>query len=419
MTSMLTIFAISVAVQTTPCPDPVRLTRGLNGPLATVRYLADDALEGRLAGSAGERCAGDFIAARFKALGLKPGGAQGTFFQELPLASQLNPHAQGGTGRNLIALLPGSDPRLRAEWVVIGAHYDHLGRGGPSSAAPDQQGQIHNGADDNASGVAAMLEAARTLVRTRPARSVAFLAFTGEESGLLGSAFFAAHPAIPLNQIKAMLNLDMVGRLRSGPLIVYGTGTAAQWDAILNSATAAEKVEFKGQPDGYGPSDHTSFYMNDIPVLHFFTNTHGDYHKPGDDWEKIDTAGLTKVARLVARIAGTVAGSNQTMTLVRGAGKPPATGVVTRGSSYLGTVPDFTPVERGVLLSGVTPGSPGDKAGLKKGDLIIKFDDDAIVDLQGMTDALKARKPGDTVKVTVLRDGKEVVLTAVLGTRGS
>lgn len=406
-------------MQAAACPEPTALTRGLQGPLVTVRYLADDALEGRLAGSPGERCAADYIAARFKALGLQPGGAQGTYFQELPLASTLNPHGQGGTGRNVIAILPGSHPTLKDEFVIVGAHYDHLGRGGRTggSLAPDQAGAIHNGADDNASGVAAVLEAARQLVAARPARSIVFMTFTGEESGLLGSAFFTAHPSIALKQVKAMLNLDMVGRLGSAPVIVYGTGTAGEWNVLLESATTAEGIRFAGQQDGTGPSDHTSFYLADIPVLHFFTNTHADYHKPSDDWEKIDAAGLRKVANVVARVARDAAAESQKLTLVRGLSRPSGP-VVGRGSSYLGTVPDFTPVDRGVLLGGVTPGSPGDKAGLKKGDIIIKFDDEVIADLQAMTDALRKRQPGDTVKVTVLREGKEVVLSAVLGTRG-
>ena len=398
------------------CPDVTKLTRGVPQLIAPIRYLADDALEGRLAGSPAERCAGDFIASQFKAIGLEAGGAAGSYFMEVPLASVLNPHAASGTGRNVVGVLRGRSPTLRDEWVIVGAHYDHLGLGARGSAAPDQPNAIHNGADDNASGVAALLAIARGLTQQRPERSVLFIAFTGEEAGLLGSSAFTAHPSIPLEHTRAMLNLDMVGRLGTGPLIIYGTGTAKEWDAIVSAATAAESVAFKAQPEGYGPSDHTSFYMRDVPVLHFFTNVHGDYHKPSDDWEKIDAAGLNKVARVVSRIAREAA-SERPVTLVRGAGNPPATGVVTRGSSYLGTVPDFTPVDRGVLLSGVTPGSPGEKAGLKKGDIILKFDDDVIADLQGMTDALSARKPGDTVKITVLREGKEVVLAAVLGTR--
>jgi hypothetical protein len=398
-----------VAAQT--CPNPSRVTRGASGPMAVVRYLADDALEGRLAGSPGERCAGDFIAARFQQLGLKPGGDSGSFFQEVRLASTIDPHRYSGTSRNVIAVLPGSDSVLKDEWIVVGAHYDHLGR----LAAPDP---IHNGADDNASGVAALLDVARQLTVARPARSIAFVAFTGEEGGLLGSAHFVAHPTINLVRTRAMLNLDMVGRLGQGPLIVYGTGTASEWQRIVDAATAAVGVKYKAQPEGFGPSDHTSFYLKDIPVLHFFTNVHLQYHKPSDDWALIDAAGLRKVATVAARAALAAASPQQSLTLVRGVGRPPSSMADRRGyGAYLGSIPDFAPVERGVKLSGVTPGSPAEKAGLMAGDVIIRFDQEEIADLEGMTAALRSRKPGDKVSVTVLRDGRELTVTALLGSR--
>jgi membrane-associated protease RseP (regulator of RpoE activity) len=304
--------------------------------------------------------------------------------------------------------------------IIIGAHYDHLGHGDFGSTAPDQKNAIHNGADDNASGVAALIETARRLSRVRLlARSILFIAFTGEESGLLGSGHFAANPSFALSDARAMLNMDMVGRLGAGPLIVYGTGTATEWTKMLDAATSAEQIEYKASPDGYGPSDHTSFYMKDIPVLHFFTNVHSDYHKPSDDWDKIDAAGLDKVISVVTRIAQDLSRPAGVVTLVRGAGRPPGQGGQSTSGygSYLGTVPDFKPVDRGVLISGASPGSPAEQAGLKGGDIIIKFDDDTIANLQDMTDGLHKRKPGDAVRITVLREGKEVVLNAVLKSR--
>jgi peptidase M28-like protein/PDZ domain-containing protein len=396
------------------CPDANPLTPAAP-PIATVRYLADDALEGRLAGSPGERCAGDYIAAQFRLIGLEKGGTENSYYQPFPLASALNPHAPAGTGRNVIGFLRGSDPRLRDEWVIVGAHYDHLGHGEFGSTAP---GAIHNGADDNASGVAALLDVAERLTRERPARSVAFLAFSGEESGILGSTHFTNQPTLDLNRVRAMLNMDMVGRLGTGTLIIYGTGTAKEWDTIVREATAAERVEFRAQPEGYGPSDHTAFYTKDIPVLHFFTNAHADYHKPSDDWARIDSAGLERVARVVSRVARAVAGSGAPITLVQGAGRPPAAGGTSGYVTYLGTVPDFQPVPYGVKLSGVTPGSPADQAGIRAGDVIIRFDKEEVGTLEAMTVALRKREPGDSVRITVLRDGKEVVLTAVLGRRG-
>ena len=409
------------AVSAQTCPDPASLTRGLSLPMSAVRYLADDALNGRLAGSDGERCAGDFIAREFTRIGLKPGGDNGTFFQSLDLASVLNPHAPGGTGRNVIATLEGADPELKREWVVVGAHYDHLGEGGASSLSPGERA-IHNGADDNASGVAAVLWVAERLAAgPRPARSVAFVAFTGEESGLLGSAHFMKHPTSGADAIVGMVNLDMVGRLNGGTLLVYGVGTALEWTALVTPAAARAGVVIATKGDGYGPSDHTSFYLKDVPVLHFFTNTHGDYHKPSDDWDKIDPKGLASVAAIVAEVASAAANSRPRLTLQRGAGEPPKpeSGTSRGYGAWLGSVPDFTPVERGVKLSGVTKGSPADVAGMLTGDIVVGLGTHEVADLQGMTDALRAHKPGDVVDVQVLRGGERVSLKVTLGSRAS
>jgi hypothetical protein len=412
------LFVPSAVAET--CPDAASLTRGLSLPLSAVRYLADDALKGRLAGSDGERCAGDYIAREFARIGLKPGGENGTFFQSLDLASALNPHAPGGTGRNVIATLEGADPGLKREWVVVGAHYDHLGEGGtPGSLAPGERA-IHNGADDNASGVAAVLWTAERLnAGPRPARSIAFVAFTGEESGLLGSASYTKHPASGADPIVAMINLDMVGRLNGGTLLVFGVGTAVEWNALVGPAAAGAGVAIATRTEGYGPSDHTSFYLKDVPVLHFFTNTHSDYHKPSDDWDKIDAKGLTAVAAIVADVAAGAANSRPRLTLTRGAGEPPKPVSGTSGGygAWLGTVPDFTPVERGVKLSGVTKGSPADVAGIRTGDVVVGIGGHDIADLQGMTDALRTHKPGDTVEVRVLRGGERLSLKVTLGDR--
>ena len=255
----------------------------------------------------------------------------------------------------------------------------------------------------------------------RPARSVAFIAFTGEESGLLGSAYYVNHPASGADSIVAMINLDMVGRLHGGTLLVYGVGTAVEWTALLEPAAARASVAIATKGDGYGPSDHTSFYLKDVPVLHFFTNTHGDYHKPSDDWEKIDSKGLTAVATIVGDVAAAAANSRPRLTLKRGAGEPPKPGSSTsRGyGAWLGSVPDFTPVERGVKLSGVTKGLPADTAGIRAGDVIVGLGTHDVADLQGMTDALRAHKPGDVVDVQVLRGGERVTLKVTLGSRAN
>ncbi len=399
--------------ETLACPTPPAATAV--DPAVVGGYLAADDLEGRLAGSPGARCAGDFIASQFELVGLEPAGEDGTFFQALPLASSINPHAPSGTGRNVVALLRGDDPERRMEVVVIGAHYDHLGRGPFGSLEPDAN-EVHNGADDNASGVAALLEAAERLAhRQPPARSILFIAFTGEEFGLLGSAHYTRSPTIPLERAVAMLNLDMVGRLGAGPLIVYGIDTAAEWEELVSGTAAELGVEVAFNGSGYGPSDHTSFYSSDIPVLHFFTNVHSEYHKPSDDWELIDVEGLFSVSALVAGVAERVAERPTRLTLQRTEAPPPAR----EGGygAYLGTVPDFAPVEFGVRLSGVRAGSPAEQAGMQKGDVLIRIDREEIEDLYVFTDALRSHAPGDTVEIVVLREGEEVPLVAVLGSR--
>jgi hypothetical protein len=412
--------ALPVAAQS--CPTPASILADVadpdTQPLAAVRYLADDALEGRLSGSAAERCAGDYIAAEFRRLGLKPAGDSESFFQEVALVSTVSPHTPGGTSRNVVALLEGTDPVLRREAVVIGAHYDHLGHGELFSLAPDLRGAIHNGADDNASGVGALLAIAEALTRgSRPARSLVFVAFTGEEFGLLGSAHFTEHPAVPLAQTRAMLNFDMVGRLGSDPLLVYGVETATEWREIIRAANQTEPIEIAKHGDGFGPSDHTSFYLRDIPVLHFFTNVHADYHRPSDSWEKIDIEGLERISTLAARIALKVANRPAPLTLQRGAGEAARADAGPGYGAYLGTIPDFSPVERGVRLSGVRPGSPAELAGLQAGDVLVAMNDQEITDLYALTNALRARKPGDEVQITAVRDGRQLIVRAVLGSR--
>jgi aminopeptidase YwaD len=404
------------------CPDAATLTRDVDARLAIVRYLADDALEGRLAGSEGERCAGDFIASAFERIGLEPGGENGSWFQSLPIASAINPHLPGGPGRNVIAILRGSDMALRDEFIVVGAHYDHLGMGGFGSLEPAAASVVHNGADDNASGVAAMLAAAAELAGgERPRRSILFVAFTGEEMGLLGSSRFVASGPVEVDRMKAMLNLDMVGRLEERPLIVYGVDTATEWRPLLDRLAATAGLTIAPRGEGYGPSDHTSFYARDVPVLHFFTNVHGDYHRPGDDWDRIDVDGLERVTRLVASVAREVANDPKALTVVRGAGDPPATGEA-RSSGYgawLGSIPDFAPVERGVLLSGVSADSPAERAGLRGGDILVGLGEHEVADLEAMTVALRAHRPGDTIRVRFLRDGREQAVQVTLGSRSA
>ncbi len=390
--------------------------KAIGEPMEAVHYLAADDLEGRFSGSAGARCAADYIAAHFEELGLEPAGDDG-FFQDFPLQSAVLPHGPAGTGRNVIALLPGSgvaaDVGVGAGAVIIGAHYDHLGRGEFGSLGT--VGEIHNGADDNASGVAALIEVARLLVAD-PAmhHSVLFVAFSGEELGLIGSTWYTRNPVFPLEKTVAMINLDMVGRLESDELIVSGVGTASQWREILAAANTSLDIPMAYEEGGYGPSDHAAFYTNDVPVLHFFTNAHEDYHRPSDDPDRVDADGLSAVSRLTARTAALVAKTPGRIAVVTGVGQPPSTRSSGSGA-WLGTVPDYAPAEHGVRLSGVQGGSPAANAGMTGGDVLIAFGGEEIADLQAFSNALNRHSPGDEVEIAWLRDGVEHSAKVILG----
>jgi hypothetical protein len=569
---LLAMASTPVAAQS--CPDPAALTQGFDGAMAHVRYLSDDRLEGRSVGSDGARCAADYLAAEFTALGLEPAGSQGNYFQPFPirkgadlggantlsvqgrvlttgadwvplgfsasaaLESSLiyggygisspgsdedryahldltdrvvvvewgdpdSPHGtslrsdshfkatvaagRGAAGivvllpagmampdlgaetramlgipaavvtdaaaqimrdaaevssevqfetdvratrtdaQNVAAILPGSDPSLRNEFVIVGAHYDHLGFGDEGSLDPDAR-TIHNGADDNASGTAALVEIARALVEgPRLARSVVFVAFTGEERGLWGSAHFVAEPTVDLGSTVAMLNLDMVGRMVEDGLTIFGFGTAAEWDDIVDVANADldAPLEIGKSPDGYGPSDHSSFYGEGIPVLHFFSNTHEDYHRPSDDWQRINAEGLERVVQLTAAVTQRLAtggASTVVLTPIEQEQPSPATSGQSSSSSggygpYLGTIPDMTPRDFGLRLTGVREGSPAEQAGLEPGDVVVEFDGKEITDIYAYTYALQDRQAGDEVVIVVERDGERVTVTAVLGER--
>ncbi len=327
--------------------------------------------------------------------------------------------------RNVVALLRGSDPELRDEYVIVGAHYDHLGFGGEGSLAPDSR-DVHNGADDNASGTAAVIEIARALAEgPRPDRSILFMAFTGEEKGLWGSAHWVLEPTLDIDGAVAMLNLDMVGRMSEDNVTVFGFGTAEEWDEIMDLAIAdmSRPLEVARAPDGYGASDHTSFYLVGIPVLHFFTNTHAEYHRPSDDWQLINADGLHRVAELTALVAGRLAaGETQAvpMTLLEQEARSAPEGsssISGYGDAYLGTVPDMTPRDSGLRLNGVTAGSPADLGGLLAGDVVVELNGLPVGDLYQYTDALRSTKPDDVVDIVVERDGERLTLTVTMGRR--
>jgi hypothetical protein len=402
-----------------------------------VSRLADDALEGRATGTAGNDSAALFIARRFQALGLDPiapsptgcsprgGGDACLAGYAQPFIARSAALAHSGApwelpARNVAAVLTGRDPALRGEYVVIGAHFDHLGRSTAGALDPGAGDAIRNGADDNASGTSAVLELARLLARRPPARSVVFVAFSGEELGLLGSQFFVEHSPVPLGAVRAMLNFDMVGRLRDDKLIVYGVATADEMQAILDSANAEPRLAISAVGDGFGPSDHSSFYAKEIPVLHFFTDLHDDYHRATDDAALVSASGVARIVDYAERVVRAIADRPAPLTFRRAAPRVATGGAASNPSRvYLGTIPDMAAGEgTGLRVTGVTPGSPGDKAGLRAGDVVVELAGKPVTDLYTYTDALYGSAPGDVVRIVVLRDGQRLTLEATLGSRG-
>jgi hypothetical protein len=302
--------------------------------------------------------------------------------------------------------------------LVVGAHYDHLGHGGAGSLAPDSR-EIHNGADDNASGTAALLEVARQLgqERDRLRRDVYLIAFSGEEKGTLGSTAFTRRPpaGLKMADIAAMLNMDMVGRLRGNRVSVLGGESAAEWGEIVPAACGRERIECALSGDGYGPSDHSPFYAAGVPVLHFFTGPHEDYHKPSDDAERINAAGGARVAALVADVAAEIAGRPERPTY-KSAPAPAPQGDVRSYGASLGTVPDYAGDGRpGVLLSAVRPGSAAEQGGLRRGDLLVGLAGKEIRDIHDFMYVLQRAKPGEKTTAVVVREGQKVSLEVTFG----
>ncbi len=324
---------------------------------------------------------------------------------------------------NVIGLLKGADPAKSAEVVIVGAHYDHLGLGGTTSLASASGPQIHHGADDNASGVAAMLETARDLVASRAtlARSILFISFGAEELGTLGSLHFTKNPTVPWDSVVAMFNLDMVGRLRENKLDVQGVGTSPAWKGFVEASNKDAALKLALLDGGFGPSDHSPFYAAKKPVLFAFTGAHGDYHKPSDTADRIDPEGIVRVVKFVEPIVAAVASAPERIAYTEVKGGAPAGGGSRSFRVWVGGIPDFSEEGQGVKLSGVTGGSPAEKAGFLAGDTIVRFGDKELKNLYDYTYALQGRKPGEKVSVVVRRveDGKTVerTLEVTLGAR--
>ena len=391
-----------------------------------ITVLTADSLEGRLVGSPGEVKAAHYIADRMKAIGLEAKGSVG-YYQYFNFTPHAAPHKMENdgkstlgtgyvkeqTGRNVVGFWNRGFERT----VVIGAHYDHLGWGDENSLWSGAKG-IHRGADDNASGVSALLFLAEALQKTAPENlgttNFLFIAFSGEEKGLYGSNYFSKNPTVPLNQIVCMLNMDMVGRLKADrSLAINGTGTSPFWKKAIkksNNAMGEKKFQLVLSESGTGPSDHTSFYNVGVPVLHFFTGQHDQYHKPTDVIELIDFNGLQDISNFILNITQ-MASKKGTLEFKKT--KEEKSQQAASFKVTLGVMPDYLYSGEGLKIDGTKEGRPGAKAGIMQGDIIIALGKYPIADIYAYMDALSKFNPGDKTEAEILRNGKKMKLPVV------
>ena len=369
-----------------------------------VVYLASNLLEGRETGKRGETLAAQYIASRFEEMGLEGGGEDGSFFHYFDFKYKPNPHSEEGAeprkGKNVIGYLDNKAPNT----VIVGAHYDHLGYGGFGSRHTGEPA-IHNGADDNASGVAAMLRLAEQLKDGKANKNnYLFIGFSGEELGLFGSKNFVKNPTINLQSVNYMMNMDMIGRLNEEKVLaVNGVGTSPAW-AVLDDI----KIDMKlvTSESGIGPSDHTSFYLEDIAVLHFFTGQHEDYHKPEDDSELLNYKGIAEISDFILEIIHQLDDDGKiefTKTKDSSDRKAAAFKVT------LGVMPDYVYQGKGMRIDGVMDGRPAQKAGMQKGDIIIKMGDLTVKDIYDYMEGLAKFNEGETGRVAFKRKDKIMV----------
>ena len=380
--------------------DPTKIEKHIS-------ILASDSLEGRGTGQKGEQMAAAYITSEFKKLKLKPMGDSKTYLQAFTYKGGTHGEGPGGTANNIVAFL---DNKAKTT-IIIGAHYDHLGVGEQgSSLDANPAGKIHNGADDNASGVAGVIELANyfTNNKKKEADNFLFITFSGEELGLFGSKYFTEHPTIDLATVNYMINMDMVGRLNpdTKALMIHGTGTSPVWEPLIKKLDDG-KFKISTDSSGVGPSDHTSFYLKDLPVLHFFTGSHSDYHKPSDDTDKINAQGEADVLTLIAKIIDAPETQSKLGFLKT---KSKDMGTRSAFKVTLGIMPAYTSDVAGLKVDGVTEGRAGEKAGMQTGDIVIQMGEYKINDIQDYMKALGNFEGGQTIDVVVKRGEEEVTL---------
>lgn len=370
-----------------------------------IEFLASDDLEGRGTATMGEIRAANYIADVFKKAGLKPAGPDRSYFQpfQVSFAIDGNPHLL--TARNVVGYLDNGAKKT----IVIGAHYDHLGKGFQgSSLTPDSKNKIHNGADDNASGTTGLLELAAHFSGNKISEkhNILFIAFSGEELGLLGSKYFTENPTVPLDQISCMINMDMIGRLSNEKgLIISGWGTSPAWGKLIPDLAKKQNLRFTVDSSGVGASDHTSFYLKNIPVVQFFTGGHSDYHKITDDIAKINFQGEAAILKMIAGLVEKLdkeAAEPEFQT----AENPHSGNTSTDFKVTLGIMPDYSYSGNGLRIDAVTKARPADKAGMLTGDIIIKLAGKEIGNIYDYMDVLGSHEAGDQVEAE-LRRGTE------------
>ena len=313
---------------------------------------------------------------------------------------------------NVIGIIPGNDLKLKEEYIVLGAHFDHLGLGeeGSGSLMPGSK-LIHNGADDNSSGTAALLELSSKLSKNKGLlkRSIILMGYNAEEEGLLGSKYFVNNPTVDLQSIVAMINMDMIGRMSNNAVTVGGTGTANIFESTLKEINKDHNLKLKMSPEGFGPSDHASFYINNIPVLFFFTGTHSDYHKPSDDWQRINIEGQKKITDFIYDLTLNLSRMSE-KPVFKESGPKQATLARSTFKVTLGIMPSYVSDEKGLVIDGVRKNGPAGKAGIKKGDMIISIKGKEVNSIYDYMYRLEKLEPGEVVKVTIIREGEELTL---------